>query len=253
MSAIRRLGSGRIASLFNGGWVVALAVLIGVGGPLVLALRASRPNGNLDGISFGWFSSSGDSTSRSNQGGLSEQDAKLVSDGELSQRMQLTVALAMAASLRLRFVQVERGLPVDTGSLYQGMAKELVNGKTIIPKGFSGPLQGSSNEAVIMRAGSGLYLLRYLPRDGGIVEVISVSSDSGSGQPAMMARLPDDKRIFGEGVGFYTRYELSTDAPDKRDGFQSVLVPAFVDSTRMVGAGWRIVKLSFPMGGRGSK
>lgn len=252
MQALRRLGPGRIASLFNGWWVTVLAILIGVGGPLVLAMRASRPSGG-DGASYGWFSSSTDSTVKANQGGLSEQDAKLINSGELSERMQLTVALALAASLRLRYAQVERGLPADTGSLYQGMAREVVNGKPLVPKGFSGPLQGSTSEAVILRSGAGLYLLRYLPRDGGLVEVVSVSRDSGGSQPAMMARLPDDKGIFGEGVGFYTRYEMSTDAPDAKGGFKSVLVPAFVDSTRMVGAGWRIVKLSFPTGGRESR
>ena len=40
MKAISRLGSGGIARWFNGWWVMALAVLMGVCAPMLLALRS---------------------------------------------------------------------------------------------------------------------------------------------------------------------------------------------------------------------
>lgn len=241
MKALSRIGSGKNTGWLNGWWVVVMALALGLGAPVILAIRSARRSGDRPILSLGFFG--GDSSKAVAGEGV---DARLASDSELGERMQMTIALAMAASLRLRKAQVERGLPVDTGALYEGMARERVEGRPVIPQNFSGPQDGSTREAVILRSVEGLYLLRYSPLRGGLVEVVSVSRRTDGVQPAMMARLPDDRMIFGDAVGFYTKYETAVDVASGRHGLDGLLEPAFAESARMVGAGWRIVKLKLP-------
>ena len=251
MKALSRLGSGRIANWFNGWWVVGAALLIGVGGPLMMTFRASRiaeARAQQTNASALFETRGGGVTLQPQPGSVSLEDARLVRDNLMSQRMQMTIALSLSAALRLARARVEKGIPVDTGALYAGLVRERINGKSILPNGFSGPLEGSDGEAVIMSSADGLYLLRF-SAEKGMVEVISVSKEAGSSEPAMLARTPDDHAIFGDQIGFYTRYEVDAALPGSRRGLQGVLVPAFGDSSRMVGSGWRVVKLSLPRGG----
>lgn len=247
MKMLSRLGSGRVAGWFNGWWVVGLALMIGVGGPLIMTFRASS-NAEARAQQQTNASSLFDIKPGETRSGPVPDEVRLMRDNSMSQRMQMTIALSMSAALRLARARVEKGMPVDTGALYAGLVRERVNGKALMPGGFSAPLEGSDREAIMLSSPDGLYLLRF-SAEKGMVEVISVAKGADSGEPSMMARMPDDIAIFGDQIGFYTRYEVDASMPGSKGGLQGVLVPAFGDSSRMVGSGWRVVKLSLPKGG----
>jgi hypothetical protein len=229
----RSLGPGKLLSWFNGWWVVGLAILIGMGGPLMLAFNSWQSTKKSTGQIMNTVRHSVVS-----QDGY-EKERALVQDYGLSERLQLTVALVTTAALRLTKVRIDKGMPTNTGSLYAGMISEKVNNRPIMPEGLSEPLEGSTRDGVIVSSSHGLYLLRYSPQKG-MVEVMSMSSQYPN-QPLMLARIPDDPTIFGGNIGFYTKVEYNK--PPGGNSFKNILSPAFADSTRLVGEGWRIVKL----------
>lgn len=230
----------RWLSRYGGGaWVPVFAILLGVGGPLVGTWQMAA------GVSRGAPVRAAAVATPTPGGEVKASDAEtaeVVRRNSNGQRMQASVALVVAASLRLAKERAQGRIPADALALYQGMVAD-----RIYPPTLSRQLNGSSASGVLVGSEDGRFLMRYDPRRFG-VEVVSVGLNTGAGEPPMMVRVPDDPDVFGDAPGFYTRVVEAAGAPgcDASDAgavLRCVAPAAFADRVMMAGGGWRVSAL----------
>lgn len=232
----------RAASIFNGWWVPAAVVFLAVV-PSVYAAWSYRTGADRDeaaaaGEAFKLRGPIRDSSAGA--GGSASIDRELSLKNAVSERLQLTLQLTIAGSLRLAAERANGRVPADAAELYKGMKRG-----GLVPGVLSPPLQSSRPDAVVLGYDGGSFVLRYVPGNF-MVEVVSFGAYGGEPDPPMLIRNPGDGDR-PDLPSFYKRTAAVTlgGAAGPRAPAELQAPAAFEDAVSLVADGWRLSELPY--------
>lgn len=218
--------------------VIALAVVPSVYGAWSYRSGADAAEAKAAGEAFRLRGASRDSSGDGGAGGASV-DSELALKNAVTERLQLTLQLAVAGSLRLAAERANGRVPADAAELYNGMKRA-----GLVPRVLSGPQKSSRADAVVVGYDGGEYVFRYLPGRF-MVEVVSFGAYGGDADPPMLVRNPGDGDkpdlpSFYEQSAAVTAGAAGPSAPPERQ-----TPAAFEDPVTLISAGWRVADIPY--------
>jgi hypothetical protein len=231
----------KVKEFLNSWWVPIAVICIAVLPSIFGAISAGGSGGGAGGRGSSPFSlgGGGDAQVQSQSPEEAGIDPQLAAANSFSERMQVTVQLAVAGSLVLSKERAQGRIPADAPSLYANVLRA-----GIAPKYLSKPQRGSGSGGVVITYDGGEYLFRYAPGRF-LVEVVSTGRYGGQGDPAIIVRTPGD----GAQPDMPSYYKLVSQGPAGVAGpkapVAAIAPPQFQDGVSLIAIGWRASELPF--------